>query len=143
MSDIQVRFAIDSDMPQLKNLDPWPRESVWQHKIAAREVIVLEADATLVGLARYTLLWTTVPFLGLIFILEPYRGQGLSRRLLDFLCDHLRAQGYVALLSSSQTDEVAPQNWHRHMGFYTNGVIENIADDNVGEIVYRLLLQTS
>jgi GNAT superfamily N-acetyltransferase len=140
MADVQVRFALKTDIPQLRQLDSWPHDTVWQNKIAFKEVIVLEADSTLVGLARYTLLWTTVPFLGLIFILKPYRNQGLSRRLLDFLCDHLRAEGCVALLSSSQTDEVAPQNWHRHMGFHTNGVIENIADDNVGEIVYRLLL---
>jgi len=47
----------------------------------------------------------------------------------------------VALLSSSQTDEPEPQRWHLHMGFTSNGLIENIADDGVGELVYRLMLE--
>jgi hypothetical protein len=46
----------------------------------------------------------------------------------------------VALLSSSQTDEPEPQRWHLHMGFSSGGIIENVAADGVGEIVYRLML---
>jgi len=49
-------------------------------------------------------------------------------------------QGYVALLSSSQTDEPGPQRWHLYMGFTSNGIIENVADDGVGEMVYRVSL---
>ncbi len=89
---------------------------------------------------RYTVLWTTVPFLGLIEIDAAHRGKGYSRLMLAFLKDHLLEQGYAALLSSSQTDEPEPQRWHLHMGFTSNGLIENIADDGVGEVVYRVLL---
>jgi len=46
----------------------------------------------------------------------------------------------VALLSSSQTDEPGPQRWHLHMGFTSNGIIENIADDGVDRVVYQVLL---
>lgn len=81
-----------------------------------------------------------MPFLELIFIEEAQRGRGHSRRLLEALKAHLRQEGYVALLSSSQTNEPSAQAWHHHMGFRTNGIIEHIVDDNVGEIVYRVLL---
>jgi GNAT superfamily N-acetyltransferase len=135
-----VRFANPSDIPKLQRLDHWPKEHIWQHKIAGNEVIVLELASEVSGLIRYELLWTTVPFMSLIVIEEPHRGKGYSKLMLEFLKDHLRAQGSVALLSSSQTDEPGPQHWHRHMGFKTNGIIENIMDDDVGEIVYRLLL---
>jgi GNAT superfamily N-acetyltransferase len=134
-----VRFAAKADIPALKKLDPWPAEPMWERKIAAREVLVLEAHRV-IGLARYTVLWTTVPFLGLITIEEAQRGRGFSRRMLEFLRRFLREEGYVALLSSSQTDEPEAQNWHRHMGFSSNGILENIADEGVGEVVYRLLL---
>lgn len=136
-----VRLAHSEDMPALQRLDPWPKEPVWQQKIASREVVVLEVDGRVVGLARYAVLWTTVPFLGLIEIEAGHRKQGHSRALLEFLTAHLKAQGYVALLSSSQTDEPGPQAWHLHMGFRSNGIIENIADEGVGELVYRLLLE--
>jgi GNAT superfamily N-acetyltransferase len=78
--------------------------------------------------------------MGLIVIEEAHRSKGYSKLLLEFLKQHLRDQGYIALLSSSQTDEPTPQNWHRHMGFKSNGIIENIMDEDVGEIVYRLML---
>ena len=135
-----VRLAQETDIPALQKLDPWPKEHIWRQKIASGEVMVLELDGSVVGLMRYDLLWTTVPFLGLIEIEAAHRGKGYSRMMLAFLKAHLREQGYVALLSSSQTDEPEPQRWHLHMGFSSNGIIENIMDEGVGELVYRLML---
>ena len=135
-----VRFAKPSDLDALQALDRWPTERTWVRKVEEREVLVLEVAQTVVGLARYEVLWTTVPFLGLIFIEEAYRGQGASRLMLDFLKRHLVGEGYVALLSSSQTDEPEAQGWHLRMGFTANGIIENIADEGIGELVYRLVL---
>ena len=136
-----VRLAEPNDIAALQTLDPWPKKHIWQQKITADEVIVLELEGSVIGLIRYALLWTTVPFMGLIEIASAHRGKGYSRILLSYLKDHLHAQGYVALLSSSQTDEPAAQRWHLHMGFSSNGLIENIADDGVGELVYRLILE--
>ena len=136
-----VRLAGLGDVTALQRLDPWPKEPVWRQKIVAGEVIVLELEGSVIGLIRYTVLWTTVPFMGLIEIAAAHRGKGYSRILLSFLKDHLRARGYVALLSSSQTDEPEPQRWHLHMSFTANGLIENIADEGVGELVYRLMLE--
>ena len=135
-----VRLAELPDIPKLQAIDPWPREKTWRQIVANAEVIVLEVDGQVIGLARYSVLWTTVPFLGLIEIEAPHRKKGYSRRLLEFLKGHLREQGFVALLSSSQTDQPEPQAWHRHMGFKSNGIIENVMDDNVGELVYLLML---
>lgn len=135
-----VRLAQETDIPALQQLDRWPKEHIWRQKIGAGEVVVLEYEGQVIGLIRYTVLWTTVPFMGLIEIEEGHRGKGYSRLMLSFLKDHLREQGYVALLSSSQTDEPEPQAWHLHMGFSSNGIIENVMDEGVGELVYRLPL---
>jgi GNAT superfamily N-acetyltransferase len=138
--NLVARLANDADLPKLQQLDPWPKEHIWKQKIMCSEVIVLELNNEVIGLLRYDLLWTTVPFIGLIEIEAAHRGKGYSRLMLEFLKQHLREQGYIALLSSSQTDEPTPQNWHRHMGFKSNGIIENIMDEDIGEIVYRLML---
>ncbi len=135
-----VRFAVKEDIKQLLVVDPWPRDDVWAMKVAAKEVVVLDNDGLIVGLARFSLLWTTVPFLGLICINSKFRGKGYSREMLEFLQNDLREQGYVVLLSSSQTNEPEPQEWHRKMGFKSNGIIENIADDDIGEVVFRKIL---
>ena len=133
-----VRFAYDTDLSELQRLDPWPKERVWLHKIAGDEVLVLEHETRVIGLLRYELLWTTVPFMSLIEIEAEHRGRGYSRLMLSFLTEHLKAQGCVALFSSSQTDEPEPQRWHLHMGFRSNGIIENVMDEGIGELVYWL-----
>ena len=142
MPDYTVRYAQKDDIPLLKEVDEWPKDEAWQRKIDASEVVVAVAEnpTVIAGHLRFSVLWSTVPFLGLIFVAPEHRGKGLSRRLLEFLTAELKEHGYVALLSSSQTDEPEPQRWHVHMGFHTNGIIEHIADDNVGELVYRKML---
>lgn len=141
MSDaINIRFASEADIAELKKLDSWTKDSMWQRKIFGHEVIVLEINLQIAGLIRYDVLWSTVPFLSLIYIEEPYRGKSYSIKMLEFLKQALRDEGYVALLSSSQTDEPEAQSWHHHMGFKYNGIIENIAEDDIGEVVFRILL---
>lgn len=135
-----IRLAKPNDIVGLQSLDPWPKEVTWHTKISNAEVIVLELNEQVMGLIRYSVLWTTVPFMGLIEIKASQRKKGYSRQLLEFLKQQLREQGFTALLSSSQTNEPEPQAWHKHMGFKTNGIIENIADDDIGEIIYRLML---
>ncbi len=136
----RVQFATPRMTEQLPALDRWPGEQTWPGLIEAGQVIVAVEDARVAGLIRFEFIWTTVPLISMIFISESDRGRGLSRAMLDFLVDHLRAMGHVALLSSSQTDEPGPQAWHRHMGFVENGIILNIADQGVGELVFRLPL---
>jgi len=136
----RVRPARIDDLAALHALDEWPSAAAWQRLIGNSEVVVLDVGGTVVGLAHYAVLWTTVPFLSMIVLHPGHRGRGYSRMLLDYLGEQLRAQGYVALLSSSQTDEPEPQAWHRHLGFTSGGIIENIADDGIGEVVFRLEL---
>lgn len=143
MSDdlvIRIRYAETKDISELKKLDQWPSERVWENKISAAEVMIATCGKKICGILRFEVLWTTVPFLGLIHVIPEFQGRGISRMMLEFLRTELIKRGYAALLSSSQTDEPQPQKWHIHMGFHSNGIIENIADDGVGEIVYRVLL---
>jgi ribosomal protein S18 acetylase RimI-like enzyme len=137
---IQARFAEPGDTQRLVELDPWPSDCVRTRKVETREIIVAEAADAIIGTLRFEFIWTTVPFISFIRVDEVHRGVGASRRMLELLISELKQKGYPALLSSAQTDEPSAQQWHEHLGFRRNGLIENIADEGVGEIVYRLLL---
>ena len=139
-TDPTVRAATVDDIDTLAEADPWPRADDWRRKVDAGEVVVAEFGGEIVGHLRADLIWSTVPFLALIEVRDTHRGRGISRLLLGHLEGSLRDRGYVALLSSSQTDEPEAQRWHVHMGFHTAGIIEHVADDDVGEVVYRKLL---
>lgn len=135
-----IQEATVGDIPELGPLDRWPSEAAWRERIGAGGVLVARHAGRIVALLRHCVLWTTVPFVELIWVDPAFRGRGLSRRLLAALTDRLRQRGFVALLSSSQEDEPEAQAWHRHVGFSDNGYIANIADDGVGEVVFRLVL---
>lgn len=135
---LKVRFACAADRPRLAVLDPWPDERDWSRKIDASEVIVAEEGGIVVGSLRFEFIWTTVAFMSFIVVDPDHRGRGISRRLLDFLALDLEESGAPALLSSAQTDDPRGQGWHEHVGFERNGLIENVADEGVGEIVYRM-----
>lgn len=135
-----VRFAEACDIEKLMTIDTWLNRKNWEYKISGDQVIVLTVDGKIAGYMRYCVLWSTVPFLEIIHILPKYQKHGFSRKMVNFLTDALKARGFAALLSSSQTNEPEPQAWHIHMGFTSNGIIENIDDEGIGEVVFRLML---
>jgi ribosomal protein S18 acetylase RimI-like enzyme len=143
MNGESVRYATEADIAWLASVDTWPRRADWPLKLAGNHVYVIEAGRERAGHARLDVIWSTVPFLAMIFILPEFRGRGLSRTLLRFVEADLAGRGYVGLLSSAQTNEPSAQRWHTVMGFAANGIIEHIADDNAGELVYRKQLTTA
>jgi predicted GNAT superfamily acetyltransferase len=85
-------------------------------------------------------LWSEVPFIDLIIIQESFQKHGLSRLLLGFVEEHLRAKGFDQLYSSSQIDEPIPQAWHRHVGFKECGMITGLNEGGIGELFFRKAL---
>lgn len=135
-----VRWASSSDIATLRTFDEWPSEQAWKNRIEENCVNILIDTNEIIGFSRWTYLWTTVPFLEMIKILPKFQGQNGSKKLLSHLCGHLKQNNHIALLSSSQTDEPKAQAWHIHQGFQSNGIIENISDEGIGEVVFRLKL---
>lgn len=78
---------------------------VLARKVEAGEVWLALRDGEPVGYLRLEYLWSTLPYIGLIRVLEPHRRQGVGRRLLAAAEEELRAAGCAALYSSSQADE--------------------------------------
>jgi GNAT superfamily N-acetyltransferase len=133
---MDVRYAEQQDIDWLGTVDQWPRWEDWSLKIAGRLAYIAEEAGERAGHARLDVLWSTVPFPAMSAMQPAFRGRGLSRPLLQFIEADLAARGYITLLSSAQTDEPEPQQWHTAMGFTSNGIIEHIADGNIGELVY-------
>ena len=135
---IEVRFADQTDLARCIALDhPTMPAEVIQRKIAQREIIVAEGAGQLVGYLRLEYLWSMVPYIALIWVVEDQRQQGIGRAMLHYLENVLREQGHPALYSSSQANEPEPQTWHRHVGFEECGFIAGINEGGVGEIFFR------
>lgn len=130
-----VRFAAPEDLRFLQQHSQVPAR-VLGRKVEWQEVFVAEWRGSLIGALHLEHLWSSVPYVALIYVLPEYRRRGVGRALLRFVETHLRGQGHAALYSSSQADEPEPQAWHRRMGFEECGIIAGI-NDGVGELFFR------
>jgi N-acetylglutamate synthase-like GNAT family acetyltransferase len=133
---VNVRLAKAADLNAV-NQDHYVSDEVILKKIAADEVFLLSIDGEPVGYLRLEYLWSMVPYIALVHISEPFRGQGYSHNLLNFVEDYLREKGFDILYSSSTGNEAEPQAWHRHMGFEECGFIAGMNEGGVGEIFFR------
>ena len=133
-----VRFANPTDLDGCIALDhPTIPAKVIRRKIEQGEIIVAKRAGQLVGYLRLEYLWSMVPYIALIWVVEDQRHQGIGRAMLHYLENVLREQGYTALYSSSQANEPEPQAWHRHVGFEECGFIAGINEGEIGEIFFR------
>ena len=133
---VRVRFATPDDLAFVSQGSGIAPE-VMRRKIDAREVVVAGRGGRSVGHARLEYLWSTIPYLALIRVLDGERRTGVGRALLRFIEAFLQKQGHAVLYSSSQVDEPEPQAWHRHVGFAECGIIAGINPGGVGEVFFR------
>ncbi len=132
-----VRFAGPEDLEWCVVEDSHVTEKVIRNKIVNNEIIVVELDGLLIGYIRLEFLWSTTPYIGLIFVINEHRNAGIGRKMIDYLEDHLRAHGHDKLMSSSQANEPEPQAWHRAVGFEECGIISGLNEGGIGEIFFR------
>ena len=117
MTKIEVREGDERDLAWLAANDGHLDKSGLRPKLAAGEIVVAEIEGELVGLLRLDHLWSAVPFIALVRVVEPARRRGVGRALVAFTAHRARARGADVLLSSATADEAAPQAWHLAVGF--------------------------
>ena len=132
-----VRFAGPEDLEWSVVEDGHVTERIIRHKIINDEIIIAELDGQPIGYLRLEFLWSTIPYIGVVFVIESYRNEGIGQKILAFLEDHLRSIGHDVLYSSSQANEPEPQDWHRSVGFVESGIISGINEGGIGEVFFR------
>lgn len=131
-----VRLGVPDDLAFIMRKCHFTEEEVLR-KIGENEIFLLTVDGQPAGYLSIEYLWSSIPFIDMLWISEPYQKKGYSRDLLNFVEDYLREIGHETLYSSSQVDEAEPQAWHRHMGIKDCGVINGINEGGIGEIFFR------
>jgi N-acetylglutamate synthase-like GNAT family acetyltransferase len=134
IQEATVRFAALADLSFLQQRSRILAQ-VMKRKVEWQEIIVAEWHGNLIGSLHLEYLWSSVPYIALIYVLPEYQRQGVGRALLRFIETFLGKQGHGALYSSSQADEPEPQAWHRQVGFEGCGIIAGI-NNGVGEVFF-------
>lgn len=137
-ADITVRRATERDLPWLVEHDGVLEARELTPKVAQREVLLAELDGELAGFLRLDHLWSLLPFVAQVRVVEPYRRRGVGRALVGAACQHAREIGWGFLLSSTTAGEADPRAWHLAVGFEPCGVLAQFNEDGTDEDFYRL-----
>ncbi|MWV44268.1 GNAT family N-acetyltransferase [Paenibacillus sp. HJL G12] len=134
---LEIRFGEAADLPAVLSWDKHFDRELLQWKLTRQEVVVAEADGQMIGYLRLEYIWSTVPYIGLILVSEPYRKKGAGKGMVSFVEEYLRERSHPFLYSSSQANEAEPQSWHRHAGFNETGIIAGMNEGGIGEVFFR------
>ncbi len=111
-SDKEFWYGLDKHLPQ----------SEFPEKVRTKRGYVLLSDDKPTGLLRYNLFWDSIPFCTMLFIDSKYQRKGYGRRLMEYWDQDMKNQGYVIVMTSSQSDENA-QHFYRKLGYKDCGCL--------------------
>src|SRR5438309_9909510 len=110
---LTVRFAKQpDDLAWCVTQDGWLSESQLRHKIGR---FSWQTRRELVGLLRLDYLWSSLPHLAQLRVVEHRRREGAGRALVGFILQEARSKGMDKILSSTRPDKTEAQEWHRRV----------------------------
>ena len=118
---VTIDDARAGDAPFLVAHDRHVSGAVLKEKVVCGQVLVARLNGTVVGWLRFGLLWDTIPFMNLLFVLAPCHGRGVGSALVACWENRMKRLGHREVLTSTQADEQA-QHFYRKLGYADIGV---------------------
>ncbi|HLL68468.1 MAG TPA: GNAT family N-acetyltransferase [Micromonosporaceae bacterium] len=119
---IIMRLADPGDLAFLDRADPHVSEDELARVLRAGRVIVADDGTSVRGWLRWGLFWDAIPFMNMLFVVEPHRGRGLGTRLIAYWEDQQRAAGFHSVMTSTLATERA-QHLFRRRGYIDRGCL--------------------
>ena len=92
-------------------------------KINQHEIyIVRNAEGVNIGWLRYGYFWDNTPFMNVLWIDKPYRGQGIGKQAVLVWETEMRAKGFTLVMTSTLSNEEA-QHFYRRLGYRDAGCL--------------------
>lgn len=120
-NNISVRFVRITDLFWLKREDEHIDPQQLLRKTLHREYLIALLKRKKVGALRFGYLWSTFPFIEVIWVNEEFQRMGIGRNMVEFFSSHLKVRDISMLISSS--DSPSAQVWHKKLGFLKIGHI--------------------
>jgi len=128
-----IRYATKEDAEFLLKNDKHISPFVLQRKIENNEVILAVDTNVIVGWLRFNYFWDSTPFINMLYVLAPYRGQGIGRNLVYYFEQAMQTANYKSLMTSTLADEQA-QHFYRKLGYRDVGCL--LLPDEALEILF-------
>ena len=115
-----IRTATPADLPILSEHDRHISREELCNLIALGRVAIAEEGETFLGWLRWNLFWDNTPFLNMLYLLEPHRGNGYGTAMMIWWEAEMLAKGYDTVMTSTASDEYA-QHFYVNLGYTAIG----------------------
>lgn len=119
-SKLHIRSALPADLDWLIAHDKHISAQELKHLISIGRVYLLECGNHIAGWLRYGLFWDNMPFLNMLYLLEPYRGKGYGKHFITGWEAQMRLAGFHIIMTSTSSNEDA-QHFYYKMGYSATG----------------------
>lgn len=113
---MNIEYATESDYEYIKQNDKHIAKALILPKIRANEIYILRQSGQRVGWMRYSYFWDNTPFMNMLWLDEPYRGQGNGKGVVLYWEEQMKQQGFNVVMTSSQSNEES-QHFYRKLGY--------------------------
>lgn len=118
--NIRIRKAKETDRLFLIKNDVHIDPAELDNSISLGRVYIAQSGTETVGWLRYNLFWDNTPFVNMLYVLEPYQGQGIGKALMLKMEEDMQNEGYSMVMTSTASDEFA-QHFYNKLGYKTIG----------------------
>ena len=115
-----IRTASPQDFDLLAAHEHHITPEVLRSCLSEGRILVAEVGGEFTGWLRWNLFWDIVPFMNLLYLLEPYRGKGYGKALTEAWENAMREAGHKKVMTSSAQDEDA-QHFYVRLGYRAIG----------------------
>jgi ribosomal protein S18 acetylase RimI-like enzyme len=122
VTTVHVRLADGRDVDWLASHERHISRDTVAEKIERGEFLLAELAGDRIGWLRWNYFWDEIPFMNLLYILEPLRGREYGRALVDAWERSMRANGHRRVLTSTLSNERA-QHFYRRQGYRDSGAL--------------------
>jgi GNAT superfamily N-acetyltransferase len=130
-----IRVATTDDLEFLLEHDRLIARELIPRKVADSRVYVATAETgEIVGWLRWGLWYDLIPFMNMLYLLEPHRRKGIGRQLVELWEHDMRERGCDTVMTSTQADEEG-QFFYRKLGYVDTGVL--LLPGEPAEIILR------
>ncbi|MEM1133774.1 MAG: GNAT family N-acetyltransferase [Pseudomonadota bacterium] len=99
-------------------------DKAWVERcIGLGEYLIAERSQEPVGFLRWSRFWGKVPYMDMIHVEPSLRRSGIGTLLLEHLQEIAASHGSKIVMTSCESGEQEPLNWHLKQGFAQTGEI--------------------
>ncbi len=148
MVDVNFRFANNTDIPVLAQIisssEAWTRYNIdYQQAVVLFEkmedtIYIAEQEKQVLGFITLRLngVGNFGAYVRMLAVAEPFRGQGVGRRLMEY-ASQIVAPKLPNLFLICSTDNLSAQTFYENAGFENVAILKDLVIADHDEILYR------